>query len=177
MLSECNTASSPFRLYAYWIRRGSSAPALQWTFASSGRMIYVAAYSGALASGDPFSFGNHQVRDTTASRTYPDCSGTTTDANEMLVWGGGTFANPTSSTQPTGFTERQDTGVLGLCSADLIQAGAGAASSTGASYSGGSTETSAAQLVGLRPVAVATDTQEWRGQYPIRFNRQVNVSY
>jgi hypothetical protein len=158
MLSECNTASSPFRLYAYWVRRTGSAPALGWTFASSGRMIYVAAYSGALASGDPFSFGNHQVRDTTASRTYPDCSGTTTDANEMLIWAGGTFANPTSSTQPTGYTERQDTGTLGLCSADLIQAGAGAASSTGASYAGGSTETSAAQLVGLRPAAAGGAT-------------------
>jgi hypothetical protein len=32
-------------------------------------------------------------------------------------------------------------------------------------------------LVGLRPLAVSGDTQEWRGQYPIRFNRQVNVSY
>jgi hypothetical protein len=47
-------------------------------------------------------------------QTYPDCSGTTTDANEMLVWSGGTFANPTSSTQPTGYTERQDTRRLGL---------------------------------------------------------------
>jgi hypothetical protein len=153
MLSECNTASHAFRLYAYWIRRGGSAPALQWTFSSASRMIYVAAYSGALASGDPFSFGDHQVRDTTAASTYPNCSGTTSDASEMLVWAGGTFANPTSSTQPTGYTERQDTGVLGLCSAELVQAGAGAASSTGASYTGGSNETAAAQLVGLRPAS------------------------
>jgi hypothetical protein len=159
MLSECNTASHAFRLYAYWVRRTGSAPALQWTFSSASRMIYVAAYSGALASGDPFSFGDHQVRDTTAASTYPNCSGTTSDANEMLVWAGGTFANPTSSTQPTGFTERQDTGVLGLCSADLIQAGAGAASSTGASYTGGSNETAAAQLVGLRPASAGGTTR------------------
>jgi hypothetical protein len=161
MLSECNTASDAFRMYAYWIRRGGSAPALQWTFASSSRMIYVAAYSGALASGDPFSFGDHQVRDTTAASTYPNCSGTTSDANEMLVWGGGTFANPTSSTQPTGFTERQDTGTSGLCSADLIQAAAGRGESTGASYTGGANDTAAAQLVGLRPAAArATDGLE-----------------
>lgn len=154
MLSECNTASDAFRLYAYWIRRGGSAPALGWTFASSFRGIYVAAYSGALASGDPFSFADHQVRDTTAARTIPNCSGTTVDANEMLVWGAGTFANPTGTTVPTGYTSRQAmSSTISLASADLIQAGAGAASSTGAAFTGGSTETTGGQLVGLRPDA------------------------
>jgi hypothetical protein len=178
MLSECNTASDAFRMYAYWIRRGGSAPALQWTFASSSRMIYVAAYSGALASGDPFSFGDHQVRDTTAASTYPNCSGTTSDANEMLVWGGGTFANPTSSTQPTGFTERQDTGTSGLCSADLIQAAAGAASSTGASYTGGANDTAAAQLVGLRPAAAGITVAQEVGIFSQQLSGQmVGVQY
>lgn len=160
MLSECNTASDAFRLYAYWIRRGGSAPALQWTFASSNRQIYVAAYSGARNSGDPFSFADHQVRDTTASKTFPDCSGTTLDANEMLVWGGGTFANPSGTTVPTGYTSRQAMSAsISLASADLIQAGAGAASSASAVYTGGSNETTGAQLVGLRPAAAGGAVQ------------------
>lgn len=153
MLSECNASGSQFRQYAYWIRRGGSAPALQWTFSSSFRGIYVAAYSGALASGDPFSFGDPQVRDNKTTRGFPDCSGTTTDTGEMLVWGAGTFANPTSSTQPTGFTERQDINGLELAAADSLQGAPGAVTSTGASYGGGSTETASAQLVGLRPVS------------------------
>lgn len=153
MLSECNTASSAFRLYAYWIRR-SGAPSLAWTFASAFRGIYVAAYSGALAAGDPFSFADHQVRDTTAARTFPNCSGTTVDANEMQIWGSGTFANPTGTTMPTGYTSRQaQSSTVSLASGDLILAAAGAAVSSSAAYTGGSTETAGAQLVGLRPAA------------------------
>lgn len=154
MLCECDVGSSDFRMYGYWIRRTGSAPALQWTFASSFRGIYVAAYSGARNSGDPFSFADHQVRDTTAASTIPNCSGTTSDANEMLVWGAGTFANPSGTTQPTGFTTRQAmSATVSLASADVIQTVAGAASSTGASYTGGSNEPAGAMLVGLRPVA------------------------
>lgn len=179
MLSECNAASSPFRLYAYWIRRGGSAPALGWTFASSFRGIYVAAYSGALASGDPFSFADHQVRDTTAARTIPNCSGTTVDANEMLVWGAGTFANPTGTTVPTGYTSRQAmSSTISLASADVIQVAAGAAASTNGAYTGGSTETAGGQLVGLRPAATGITAAQEAGIFAQQLSAQmVGVVY
>lgn len=159
MMAECNTATRAFRSYAYWIRRGASAPALQWTFSSSFRGLSIAAYSGALASGDPWSFGTTAVRDDTTAATFPAVSGTTSDADEKLVWMGGDFIGGSASTQPTGFTERLDAGAApggDLVAADKDQAAAGATGSiTGASYTGANGTTSSL-MGGLRPAAVAT---------------------
>lgn len=157
MLAECNNAGGAFRLYGYWIRRGGSAPALTWTFSSSFRALVIMAYSGALASGDPWSFGAPAVRDTAAASTYPAASGTTLDANEMLVWHAASFAGGTSSTPPTSFTERLDQGSgpgQDMCAAEHAQVAAGATGSiTGASYSGTVNNTAAVLLAGLRPLA------------------------
>lgn len=160
MLAECNTAGRAFRSYAYWIRRGASAPALTWTFLSSFRGLSIAAYSGALASGDPWSFGTTAVRDDETAATFPAVSGTTTDADEKLVWMGGDFIGGTASVPPTDFNERLDAGAApggDLVAADKDQAAAGATGSiTGASYTG-SNGTTTALMGGLRPVAAAGD--------------------
>lgn len=154
MMQEANFSGQAFRHYKYWIRRGASAPDLTWVFSSSFRAILVTAYSGALTSGDPFSFVDQDVRDSDANRTIPDCSGTTSDADELLVWTAMTWTSPTSSTQPTGYTERLDmNGGNDVALADLVQASPGGVSSTGAEWAGGAVAPATVMLVGLRPAA------------------------
>lgn len=154
-LNELEIGSSDYRQYLYWIRRGASAPALQWTFSSAFRGVSIAAYSGALTSGDPFSFCSLAERDNQSAATFPDISGTTDDANELLIWFGACFSNSSSGTQPTGFSERLDSAGLVWELADKAQAAAGGTGTvTGASYSGGSNDPASVVMVGLRPPAV-----------------------
>lgn len=150
------TAGKRFKLYGYWIRR-SGTPALGWTFTSSFRELTISAYSGALTSGDPWSFGATAVRDDNASTAYPALSGTTLDANEMLSWCGGTWDGGTAGVPPTSFNERADTSgnTSDMEVADLVQAAAGGTGSiTGASWTG-SVSTAGSLLGGLRPAAAA----------------------
>lgn len=156
MVGEVSSAGV-FKQYLYWIRRGGSAPALQWLFSSAYRELVIAAYSGARASGDPFSFGDIELRDNAINAIWPDTSGVTSDANETLVWVGTNIAGGAASDQPTGFTERQDINATDTAWADKAQAAAGATGTvTGAQVTSGSTNgPHVSMLVGLRPTAAA----------------------
>lgn len=157
MQANITVGSDDFRLYLYWIRR-SGAPALQWTFTSTFRAGFIIGYSGCLTSGDPFSFGTTAVRDDTTANSFPAVSGTTLDANEMLVWFGGDFIGGTSSAPPTSFTERFDSGTQAdLAAGEKAQAAVGGTGSiTGASYSGGSAGPTAVCFCSLRPAVAST---------------------
>lgn len=161
-LAEANNSGNEFRHYSYWIRRGGSAPSFAWTW--TGTLfcgVLITAYSGALASGDPWSFLNPTVRDDTAGATYPNTSGTTSDANELLTWAGMTFSTPTNGIVPTSpaFTERVDA-VTGYESGDVAQAGAGATGTvSGAQYGGGGNKPASSILAGLRPLAAGGSTR------------------
>lgn len=157
MLMECNNASGACRMYAYWIRR-SGVPALVWSHASAFRELVIVGYSGAITTGDPWSFGTSAVRDDLTANTYPAVSGTTAVANEMLIWGGGNFQGGTAGTPPTGFTERVDSNgnASDIEVAEKAQAAAGATGSiTGASYTG-SNSTTGVLFGGLKPPSAAT---------------------
>lgn len=159
MLAEANTASNQFRAYAYWIRRGGSAPDLTWGFSSAYNRIYVACYSGALATGDPFSFGTPFVKDTAVNRDFPDSNGTTTTANELIIAieNGFTLGSGTTSPVPTTagitFTEREDAATgYGSYDGTLASAGVTGTIDSGA-YTGGSNSTASVLLMGLKAAA------------------------
>lgn len=158
-LQECDTASNTFRHYAYWIRRGASAPALTWTHASAFRGITVIAFQGCVTTEDPFSFFTQSKRDDTTARTYPDLSGTTLTADELLSWVGRFYTEPVASnTQPTGWTERQDGGSTSALIADLAQAVAGGTGTvTGAIFGAGTdgNHPTTDMMMGLKSVAEA----------------------
>ena len=161
-LAEANFAGKEFRHYGYWIRRGGSAPSFAWTWTGTlFSCVYITAYSDALASGDPWSFVNSAVRDDDVAKTFPDTSGTTLDADELLTWAGNNFDTPTSGVPPTGFTEREDAISTTLVEAgDLVQVTAGATGNiTGASYVGAVNSTASAILAGLRPVSATATPQ------------------
>lgn len=141
-----------YRADMFWIRRGGSTPALTFT-SIAGPQITVSAYSGALTSGDPFSFGSTAIRDDATALTWPAVSGTTLDANEMLIWAGNNFRGGTTSDPPTGFTEREDINGSDVAWADVIQTASGATGSvSGATVtSGGSNGPANVFLMGLRP--------------------------
>jgi len=154
-LAESNTASQEFRHYAYWIRRGASAPALTWTHASAYRGITIQAFSGAVTTEDPWSFLDNNVRDDTTAETYPDASGTTDTDDELLTWGGRFYtASSNGNTPPTGFAERQDgTGTAALL-ADNAQAAAGATGTvTGALFDTAANHPASSIMAGLKSVA------------------------
>lgn len=154
MLAECNTASHDFRMYAYWIRRGASAPSYAWTHSSAFRGIVIVAYSGCVTTEQPFSFGVPVVRDDTTAATWPSTSGTTLTANELLVWAGLGFGMAGAGTPPTGYTEDVDaSGGVELASKSQAVAG-GTGTVSGASY-GASNDTVALCFCGLKSVAVA----------------------
>lgn len=159
-LAENNSASGAYREYAYWIRRGGSAPALAWTFSSSFRSLSIVAYSGAATSGDPFSFLSTAVRDDGTSSTYPSISGTTLVSNEMLIWMVESFNTPTGAiTVPSGFIQRvvaPPTAANNTDAAEKAQAVAGATGAiTGGLYASGGNGTTSALLVGLEPPGAA----------------------
>lgn len=158
MQANITVGSDDFRLYFYWIRR-SGAPALVWTFTSTFRAAFIVGYSGALASGDPWSFGSTAVRDDTTANSCPSTSGTTSDANEMLWWSCGNFIGGTSSTVPSSpaFTERFDAATAAdLGGGEFAQAAAGATGTvSGGAYAGGAAGPTAVLMGGLRPFAAA----------------------
>jgi hypothetical protein len=152
MVNTLSTAGSEYKHYKYWIRRTGSAPALTWSFSSSWRQIALTAYSGALTSGNPWSFGAKAVRDDRTAQTFPAVSGTTSDNDELLVWSGENYNDAASNTPPTGFTERHDQGGADITIADLVQTSFGGTGSvTGAVASGSGSEPTSSMLAGLRP--------------------------
>jgi hypothetical protein len=95
------------------------------------------------------------VRDDTSAKTYPNVSGTTDTANELLTWGGRFFTESSSgNTQPTGFTERNDGVGLSALLADLAQASAGSTGTvTGASFGSASNHPATSIMAGLKSVS------------------------
>lgn len=155
LMAECNAATA-FRMQGFWIRRGASAPDLNFIHASAFRFMTIAAFSGAITSGDPFSFGTFAVRDDATAKTWASTSGTTNSADELLVWGGFASDAGGAGTPPTGYTEHLDIigGALNLELCSLAQAVAGATGSvSGASYSGGNNGTTALLFMGLKSTA------------------------
>lgn len=157
-MKQINTATGKsYNHYLYWIRRGSSAPSYTWSWSGTTYCeVVVAAYSGALTSGDPFSFGTTAPKNNTTGSAYPDVSGTTLDANELLIWCGGSWdwGNPTLPSG--GFTQRHSPSTSTIFLADKTQTAAGATGTiTGGSNSSGSTSTTTV-MVGLRPAASGT---------------------
>lgn len=148
------TSTSDEWVNIYWIRRGASAPSFTWTFALGGAaQITILSYSGALNTGDPFSFGVQAVRNDSTATTFPAVTGTTAVANEMLVWFSNNFNGVSTYTVPTGFTLRatqvpDDTGA-----AEKAQAVAGSTGSvTGGSWTA-TAGTAISSMVGLRPAS------------------------
>lgn len=137
-------------LQAFWIRRGGSAPSyssFSWSGSSNVQHL-TAAYSGAVASGDPWSFMAGAKRDDSSTNTYPDVSGTTLTADEVLIWAGCNYVGIGTLTQPTGYTARHSTNGSDLALADKAQATATSVTSTGASSN--SAGNHASILLGLR---------------------------
>lgn len=152
-MSQALSVAATWVASAFWIRRGSSAPGLTFTFTSSYSQGMISAYSGCKTSGDPFSFAAEVKRDNASASTFPDISGTTLDADEMLVWIGMNYVGGTG-TVPTGFTRRSsNSGSDDIFWADKEQASAGSTGTiTGASWGGGAPNGNASSmLMGLRP--------------------------
>jgi hypothetical protein len=149
------TTPDTWEAHAYWIRRGASAPSYTFEFtASAYGEVRVVAYSGAYASGDPFSFASLATRNTAVLNSpFPDVSGTTDTADELLLWFGANFVggNATWPTSPA-FTGRSTTG-NDIHFGDFAQAVAGATGTvTGANPTTG-TSNAASFLFGLRSLA------------------------
>ena len=171
-MAECNTSGSAFRHYMFWKRAGASEGS-SYTFSWTGgvwRDWAIRSYQGALTTGNPFSFSANTEKDNMTGSAYPDISGTTTDADEMLVWGGGNYQVPSAHTPPTGFTEINDSSGADVYICEKVQASAGATGNvTGASYSGPASTTTSI-LAGLRPVAApsAVTPERYAAFYPNR---------
>ena len=151
---ENSTSEGPFEAHHYWIRRGGSAPAYNFSWsASAGYQIIVVAYSGAVATGDPWSFAAEAERDNTLAVTFPDVSGTTLTNDELLTWVGINYVGGVGGVVPTGFTSRSNIDSHDIRVATKPQAATGATGTvTGGSWT---TPGGAAQsfLFGLQSVA------------------------
>lgn len=158
-----------FHVTWYWIKRGASAPAYTWSWATScGSDLTITSVYNQRLSGDPFSFGTAIIRDTSASSLFPDISGTTLDADELLFWFGVNYVGAPSGTTPPSspaFTERWDMQTLAgdISGADKAQAAAGATGTvTGASWAGSSNAAGVSALLGIRPVVVGSSSVGYR---------------
>ncbi len=141
----------------FWIRRGGSAPSYVWTAVGGTgyEQITIAAFSGAVNTGNPFSFAAAAVRDDTAAATYPNVSGTTDQANEMLVWYGTQLVGDSSFTVPSGFTTRWSNSNTDTVYGDKAQAAAGATGSVGSGAGPfAANDPAIAFLCGLSPTTV-----------------------
>jgi hypothetical protein len=141
---------------SFWKR--ASGEGASWSFSWTGstfREAIAASYSGALAAGDPFSF-HTSAQQTATSNTYPNISGTTTAADEMLIWAAGNWEAPSNPAinPPTGFTLRESMNT-GLGWADKTQAVAGGTGTLQGTYAGTAGQTNTL-LMGLRPAVVAS---------------------
>ena len=143
---------------AFWIRRGGSAPSLTFTVgASAYGEARVMAFSGAYSSGDPFSFVSKAVRNTSVLNSpFPDVSGTTDTADELLIWIGTNYTGATTWQKPTSpgtWTDR-GTNFTDVYLADQSQAAAGATGTvTGAASNNGASSNAVSFLFGLRSLA------------------------
>ena len=145
-----------FTAQTFWIRR-SGTPALTFTMtASTYGQVSCVAYSGAVASGNPWSF-SAVASNTGSTNTFPSVSGTTLTADEICYWAGTNFNGTlTPLTQPSGFTSRIATNAQDIFVADLTQAVAGSVTASGATWTTTPGDC-ASFLAGLQSVAVSSD--------------------
>lgn len=151
------TTPDTWELHAYWIRRGGSAPTLTFSFGVSAYCeVRVMAYSGAYNSGDPFSFASQATRNTAVLDTpFPDTSGTTDTADELLVWVGGNFVGALAWVKPTSPGTWADRGTNGtdVYVADQSQAVAGATGTVTGAKAAAGTSNAGSFMFGLRSLA------------------------
>jgi hypothetical protein len=162
-LLECDVVGKEFRQYMFTKRASgvfgevSTEPstwAWTWTGGAS-RQWHCYAYQNCRKVGSQWSFAAGFLKSTTTDQLYPDCNGTTLDANELLSVVCCSWANVIGGrTTYSGFTEREDTnGQILYGAGDKAQAVAGATGTvTGASYVGApENDITGVILAGLRP--------------------------
>jgi hypothetical protein len=141
-------------LRLHWKRASGEGASWTWNWVNSVPAgAVVAAFQGALASGDPFSFSDG---DTAAgpTNTFAAVSGTTTTSDELLVHCATAVQAQTASAPSSGFTERLDGATAQVMLAEKAQAAAGATGSVTGSYTGTASATGGV-LVGLKAAACA----------------------
>lgn len=111
--SEVTGTSSSSSVAVYWKRASSESG--NYTFAATGAAWmggYIAAYSGAITSGDPFNATGAVATGTSVSPAATAI--TTTVDNSMILYFESNAAGNTLSAQPSGFTSRVNATVSAL---------------------------------------------------------------
>lgn len=99
--------STSFNGQLAWIRRGSSAPSLTWSFQFSNFEISLTAWRGCLASGSPINASAYATP-TTRNPNNPDCPAvTTTVADTTVIAFGAAWGESNPFTAPSGYTGRE----------------------------------------------------------------------
>ncbi|RWZ78194.1 MAG: PKD domain-containing protein [Candidatus Microsaccharimonas sossegonensis] len=136
--------------WVYTLVAGSAEPSA-YTFthpAVSASNLTVAAYTG-VDPGNPVDVAASTARGT--GNTLSAASVTTVTNNAMLVWLGADWNTYIQGIQPPGYTSRTPTGPTVICTADAIQATAGASGTVTATITGNDTYGWTAFLLALRP--------------------------
>ena len=147
LIVNVENVPSDFRSAWYWKR--ATGEGSNYVFTSTGSIWLggaIAAYSGAIASGNPidaFGSGNVGGSNTSAVAT----SITTTVANTLVVFGSHQFHLPPTLTPPAGMAERLDADLSYF--ADVSQAAAGATGSKTSTLS--AADFWSANLIALKP--------------------------
>jgi len=148
--------SDDSRMWSFWKRLSGDGASWTFTWSASvfGREIFVGCWSAALASGDPITVSNANYTEA-AGFSFPNVSGTTTDANEMLVYGAYAYSGDEGGitfTQPAGFTTRELFNPY-VAVAEKVQAASGATGTISGSYGVTSSNRRGAILLSIRPAA------------------------
>lgn len=147
------TGASAHSQHVYWKRAtagDTGTYAFSWSAAVWREMVAIR-YAGCITTGTPLEATNSSQRSSNGTVT-PSASGTTTDVDRLLVAGYTNFAGG-AWTQPSGWTERVDTGAdMGV--AETSQAVAGSTGLITATNASSSFET--IWLGALIPVPSAT---------------------
>lgn len=153
--------------FAYWIRRGSSAPALQWTWLSSVSYVetYLVSISGAVNTGNPidvWTFGTPQTTGTIV--TPPPVTIITTDTLSCVYgfnWINGWSSSPTA---PTGYTTRLGGNFFDTVIATKAVSVTGTETPSGFSSSAGSSPNLGLTIVVASQASISnTTTVSWTG--------------
>lgn len=156
--------------HVFWKRASSEGASWQWTWTgSTWRLGYVAAYSGCIASGDPFSVAA-STNSATSGQTLTHNTITTGHA-DTLILGIGSHWNAAAGSwsNSSSMTERIDANNMMLM--DVAQAGAGATGSK-TSATSSITESWGATLAALRPPAATGSHLPRRRTWQV-WNRRV----
>ena len=145
------TTSPTQSQHVYWKRAtGADSGSYTFTHATSNTQAEATRWTGCITTGTPLEVLGSAQR-ASSGATTPAVSGTTTNANEMLVFTGSIYTSPTW-TPPTGFTEAID--FESLTVDYKAQASAGATGSITATASASNAQT--ATLIALLPAGGST---------------------